>query len=97
MILHYTDKAKEDVDLAFKWYEEQRQGLGFDFLDSIELSVRNIIIYPKMYLISHSVFRRALIKKFPFSLFYTLEEGISRVVVHAVFDNRQNPEKVPRI
>ncbi len=31
MKLRYTDRAKEDVELAFAWYERQRRGLGFDF------------------------------------------------------------------
>ena len=35
MILRYTDRAKDDVELAFKWYEKQRRGLGFEFLDCI--------------------------------------------------------------
>ena len=33
MILRYTDRSKDDVELAFEWYEKQRRGLGFDFLD----------------------------------------------------------------
>ena len=32
MKLRYTDKAKEDIELAILWYEKQREGLGFEFL-----------------------------------------------------------------
>ena len=39
MILHYTDRSKDDVELAFEWYEKQRRGLGFEFLDSVEMSL----------------------------------------------------------
>jgi hypothetical protein len=35
MKLTYTDSAKDDVELAFGWYEMQRRGLGFEFLDSV--------------------------------------------------------------
>lgn len=31
MKLRYTDRAKNDVELAFAWYERQRRGLGFEF------------------------------------------------------------------
>ena len=37
MILRYTDRSKDDVDLAFAWYEKQRRGLGFEFLDCVEV------------------------------------------------------------
>jgi len=33
----YTDRARDDIELTFAWYERQRRGLGFEFLDCIEL------------------------------------------------------------
>jgi hypothetical protein len=32
MRLRYTSRALNDLVIAFEWYEEQRRGLGFDFL-----------------------------------------------------------------
>lgn len=37
MNLRYTSRAKDDIELAFEWYERQRRGFGFDFLDCVEL------------------------------------------------------------
>ncbi len=33
MNLHYTDRSKNDVELAFQWYEKQRRGLGFEYTE----------------------------------------------------------------
>ena len=93
MKLYYTDRAKEDIELAFGWYEKQRHGLGLEFLNCIEISIQNILRFPKMYQISHSSFHRCVINRFPFSIFYTIEHG--KIIVHAVFDNRQDPKKQP--
>ncbi len=93
MKLRYTDRAKDDVELAFAWYERQRRGLGFEFLDCVEIAVKSIAENPEMYRINYSVFRSCVIRRFPFSVFYTTEN--SDIVVHAVFDNRQDPEKRP--
>jgi len=41
MRLFYTDRAIDDVELAFSWYEEKRMGLGYEFIDCIEQSVIN--------------------------------------------------------
>lgn len=49
MNLLYTSKAKDDLDIAFEWYEHQRRGLGFDFLDCVEVSVKLILESPEMY------------------------------------------------
>ena len=93
MRLQYTDRSKDDIDLAFRWYELQRRGLGFEFLDCIEISLNNIISFPEMYEISHSNFRRCVIRRFPFSIFYTIEND--KIIIHSVFDNRQDPKKRP--
>ena len=93
MRVHYTQRARDDLDTAFEWYEKQRRGLGFEFLDCIEEAVKRIIAFPELYKVSYSNFRRCVIRRFPFSIFYTIEaDGI---VIHSVFDNRQDPEKRP--
>lgn len=93
MRLRYTDRSKDDVELAFAWYEKQRRGLGFEFLDCIEIAVKSILENPEMYRIYYSIFRGCVIRRFPFSVFYTVED--TEIVVHSVFDNRQDPEKRP--
>lgn len=42
MKLSYTNRSKEDLDIAFTWYEKQRRGLGFEFLDCVEVAIKSI-------------------------------------------------------
>lgn len=93
MKLRYTDRSKDDIDLAMVWYERQRRGLGFEFLDCIEAALQNIIVFPEMYQVRYSRFRACPIRRFPFSIFYTIEDA--EIVIHSVFDNRQDPRKMP--
>ena len=93
MKLSYTDRAKDDLELAFSWYERQRRGLGFEFLDCVEIAVKSILENPEIYRIHYSIFKGCVIRRFPFSVFYTVEHR--EIVVHSVFDNRQDPEKKP--
>jgi toxin ParE1/3/4 len=93
MKLRYTARARDDLELAFAWYERQRRGLGFDFLDCVEIAVKSILENPEMYRVSYSTFRGCVIRRFPFSIFYTVEN--TEIVVHSVFDNRQDPSKRP--
>ena len=73
--------------------ERQRRGPGFDFLDCIEIAVKSILETPEMYRTYYSVFRGYVIRRFPFSIFYTVESN--EVIVHSVFDSRQDPESRP--
>ena len=36
----------------------------------------------------------AVTRRFPFSIFYTIEPD--EIIIHSVFDNRQDPKKKPK-
>ena len=52
-----------------------------------------ILGFPDLYAEYYFSFRRCVIRRFPFSIFYTIES--EEIIVHSVFDNRQDPEKRP--
>ncbi|WP_321493508.1 type II toxin-antitoxin system RelE/ParE family toxin [uncultured Desulfobacter sp.] len=93
MITRYTDRALTEIDLGILWYEEQKRGLGSEFLDCVEAAVKNISKNPKMYQKRYSNFRSCPIRRFPFSIFYTIEDF--EIILHSVFDSRQDPQKGP--
>lgn len=93
MRLRYTRRAKDDVELAFMWYEKQRRGLGFEFLDCVEAALHDIIEFPEMFQKRYSCFRCCIVRRFPFSIFYTIEDD--GFVIHSVFDTRQDPKRRP--
>jgi toxin ParE1/3/4 len=93
MKLRYTHRSKDDLDIAIAWYEKQRKGLGFDFLDCVEVAIKSITQSPEIYRIYYSKFRGCIVRRFPFIIFYTIEED--EIIVHSVFDTRQDPQKRP--
>lgn len=93
MKLIYTVNAIADIDAAIAWYEKQYKGLGLEFLGSVELAAGQICETPCLYPLKHKGLRVALLRRFPFTLFYEVQE--EQIVVHAVFDNRQDPQRLP--
>lgn len=91
--MRYTDKALSDLEAAVDWYEGRQKGLGLEFLSCVEATIGTIQSMPELFANHHESFRRALIRRFPYSVFYTIEP--QEIVVHAVFGNRQDPEKLP--
>ena len=49
MKLRYTGRARNDLIISFEWYEKQRRGLGFEFLDCVEAVIETIQQMPKLY------------------------------------------------
>jgi toxin ParE1/3/4 len=93
MKIRHTRRSLEDISISIEWYEKQLQGLGLDFLECVEDALKRISNNPNIYAQHHKQFRRILLRKFPFSVFFSIEPN--EIVIHAVFDNRKNPEKLP--
>ncbi len=84
-------EAEVDVAEAYAWYERRRVGLGEEFLSSVDACLEGIRRQPQMYPLVHEMYRRALIRRFPFAIFYEYAEA--KVTVYAVFHTSRDAEK----
>ena len=82
-------EAEEDLADAAAWYEDQRPGLGREFLDRVVSAFESIAERPNMYATVHRSTRRALIHRFPFGIYYRIETD--SIVVVAVMHGSRNP------
>ena len=82
--------AERDLAEAYGWYEAQVPGLGSDFLLSIDAALSSIQRTPEMYPIVHKNVRRCLVRRFPYGVFYVVEEG--RIVVLGILHARRDPK-----
>lgn len=84
--------AEADLLAAFTRYENRLEGLGEESLIAIDGGVTLIGEFPEIAPVYHLSFRRLVVSRFPFGIFYAIESD--RIVVHAVLDLRQAPEKI---
>lgn len=88
--LQFTSEAEADVSSAYSYYEDCLKGLGSDFILCLEESLERMSRNPEMYPIAYKGLRRALIKRYPFGVFYLVES--EAVVVIAVMHCSRNPD-----
>jgi len=88
-----TRDAEADVAGAYQWYEEQSLGLGLEFLSCVETALLSIERAPLMYPVVHETYRRALVRRFPYGIFYEFDQEHDECVVYAVFHCSQDPDK----
>lgn len=86
-------RAVDELEYSAMAYEAISKGLGVRFINEVDSIIKTIASSPKLYQVVYNEYRVAHLKRFPFSVFYTLEE--EGAVIHAVFDNRQDPAKRP--
>jgi plasmid stabilization system protein ParE len=84
-------EAELDLAEAYGWYEGRRIGLGEEFLSSVDACLESIRRWPGMYAVVHEDFRRALIRRFPYAVFYEVREAT--VTIYAVFHTSRDPGK----
>ena len=82
--------AEKDITDIVIWYEKQLQGLGNRFLTSLDATLNSIHRNPKIYPKVYKDFRRALLPRFPYAIFYTIE--LNEIVVFAVFHGKREPK-----
>jgi len=84
-------EAETEISEAFEWYEERVSGLGSDFLLNVDGALQSILRNPHRFPVIHKNLRRALIRRFPYQIFFVLEKH--RIVILAVFHAKQSPKR----
>ena len=90
-----AERAVEaDVEAAFNWYEGEEPGLGLEFLEELRAAYHRILDHPLGYQDLRSGIRRALTRRFPYAVYFSIEE--ERIVIVAVLSTARNPEEWQR-
>jgi plasmid stabilization system protein ParE len=78
--LRLRPEAEEDLAAARDWYENQRAGLGEEFLTAIDGVFDRIRETPEMYASEYKSIRRAAMDRFPYIVYYRLVSDTVEVI-----------------
>ena len=87
--------AEHDMAEAGLWYESRRIGTGLHFIRCVDAAIALVTRHPEVGLIQFAKFRRVLISRFPFGIFYTIES--ETVIVHGVFHSSRDPNRIRKL
>lgn len=83
-----------DVEAAFEWYEREQAGLGAQFLDELRATYNRIVDSPLKYQELRGGIRHALLRRFPYAVYFAVEGDI--VIVVAVLHASRDPAEWQR-
>jgi len=86
-----ASEAEQDIAEAYAWYEGRRTGLGEEYLSCVDACIGEIRRMPERHAIIHENYRRGLVRRFPYVVFY--EYVVSTVTVYGVFHTSRDPDK----
>ena len=87
-----TEEAQSDIQKATFWYEAQSLGLGKQYIKSVRLAIKSIRNTPFGFAVRFGNFRAIPLNKFPYLLYYQIDEKESLILVFAVLHTHSLPE-----
>lgn len=92
-------RVELDIEAVFSWYETERSGLGEEFIGELRACYERIMRYPLGYQDLDDGIRRALVRRFPYCVYFAVEGDaiVVLAVLHAgrdpaVWQRRRFPE-----
>jgi len=85
-----TPEAEADVEEIHAWYAERGRELADDFRHSLDQCMASIASFSESHAVVHRSVRRALLRRFPYCVFYVLET--ERALVIGCFHARRDPQ-----
>ncbi|MGY6521039.1 MAG: type II toxin-antitoxin system RelE/ParE family toxin [Mongoliitalea sp.] len=90
--IRISDEAESDLLHSYRWYEEQKEGLGEDFLVVIDAGLQTISDNPMIFQIRYKKKVRAfVVDRFPYLILYIINGNDLDII--SVFNTSQNPKK----
>jgi plasmid stabilization system protein ParE len=85
----FTPAASAELIKAQDWYEDEAIGIGRRFRQAIDALADRMSANPRQFPVVFKNVRRALLRRFPYSLFFVLEDQTALVI--ACFHASRNP------
>lgn len=83
-------RAALEAREAYRWYEEQRPGLGDRFRADLKRALDRIVENPSQFPVLEANARFAVLHTFPYKIYFALKSG--RVVILAVLHQSRHPD-----
>jgi plasmid stabilization system protein ParE len=91
MIVRVLTSALNDLESSRAFYENQGEGVGAYFFDSVSADIDSLALYGGTHR-KVMGYHRLLARRFPYAIYYRLDSTAS-VLVYRVLDCRQDPAK----
>lgn len=80
-----------DLRNAKKWYQEKSEKLAQEFKVAVNKEIDYIGEYPEHYQQKYKNLRQSLMTRFPYVIFYLVEEEQKQIVVFGILHTSRNP------
>lgn len=89
----FDKMAQEDYEDALNWYMERSETAAANFVKAIDNTLAIICNSPARWRNTYKNFYELSIKRYPYSIIYSIEESQELVFVSAIYHHKRNPRR----
>lgn len=90
--LRFLPEVEQDAIGGYVWYESKSPGLGEEFLRIFYACAGDIPKNPLLYPKAHGEFRRRLLRRFPYAIYFVIKDD--EVIVFGLFHCARDPRTI---
>lgn len=95
-VLKLVPVVYRDLQKAKKWYTTINIELTKDFKEKVNQEFEYINQFPKHYQKKNNEIRQAFVTRFPYTIYYIIEEKSKTILIIGVLAQKQNSEKIKK-
>lgn len=89
--IEFHPEAILELTDSFQWYEERSEGLGVEFITSVNKRLQDIVAHPEKYAKKKGNYRETGIDVFPYIIIYEIFKKEQIIFVSYIFHTKRNP------
>ena len=86
-------KAQEEYESSVNWYNERSWPAADQFIESVDHALQLICEHPDRWRNEYKKYYELGVKKYPYSIVYTIDRESELVIVSSIYHHRRNPKK----
>lgn len=86
-------EAQQEYESSIQWYLERSLYAAETFIAAVDHTLQLICDHPTWWRNQYSSYYELGVRKFPYTIIYSIEQDKKRIVVSAIYHNKRDPEK----
>lgn len=87
------EPAQEEYESSVRWYVIKSEQSAVNFIRAIDVTLESICNFPTRWRNKYKNFFELGVKKYPFTIIYTIDNQNKLIIVHSIFHHKRNPLK----
>lgn len=89
----FHEHAQKDYENSLQWYAQRSVKAAENFVLAVEDALQLICLHPARWRNVYKEYHELGLKKYPFTIIYTIETSTQTVVIQTIYHHKRSPKR----